>query len=358
MTKINEEQYKDNLKNISKFYITKKFQSAFELCEECVKNYEIDNPINIFNLIKDDDSDYEDEYNTNFLKKKEEKNEENQIKRTIIPSDLLQIYLKIIEQIKPEIDCWNVLNKFYQNVNEIPSKILTTCSLIEVKKNNLENSKNNIRKWLREMPKEEKEKLREKKQPEFKFYEMIIEIYILHTLVPLEEYNNSIDFLEGDDHLTMDRKKLICDKVVKIESQKEKAKQMAKDPKTERKVSNNKNLFSKFTNTSDPATSSTSIPNNTSRDINNTKDIVKKSKQKKINNKRQNKYDIGNAVIDGSYDPFWKILSKFLIDKAPLLLIIVLLIVFKKHPELIRGTIIEKILKKLYETIMIIININ
>jgi len=353
MTKINGEQYKENLKNISKFYITKKFQSAFELCEECVKIYEINNPINIFDLIKDD-SDDDDDYNINFVRKNEKNKENNQINHTIIPSDLLQIYLKIIEQIKPEIDCWNILNKFYQNVNEIPSKILTTCSLIEVKKNNLKNSKKNIRKWLKEMSKEEKEKLEEKKQPEFKFYEMIIEIYILHTLVPLEEYNSSIDFLEGEDYLTMDRKKLICDKVVKMESQKEKAKKMTKNSETEQIASNNKNLFSNFTNTSNATTEmSNNIPRNTTE----IKDIVKKSKQKKIN-KRQNKYDIGNAVIDGNYEPFWKVLSKFLIDKAPLLLIIILLIVFKKNPELIRGTIIEKILKKLYETIMIIVNIN
>jgi len=37
---------------------------------------------------------------------------------------------------------------------------------------------------------------------------MLIEIYVLHILVPLGEYNSSIDFLEGEDYLTMDRKKV------------------------------------------------------------------------------------------------------------------------------------------------------
>ncbi|OUM57022.1 hypothetical protein PIROE2DRAFT_65240, partial [Piromyces sp. E2] len=80
-------------------------------------------------------------------------------------------------------------------------------SLIEVKKGNLQPSKKNLKKWLKEIPSEEKEKLREKQQPNFRFYEMLIEIYVLHILAPLEEYNSSIDFLEGEDYLTMDRKK-------------------------------------------------------------------------------------------------------------------------------------------------------
>jgi len=87
--------------------------------------------------------------------------------------------------------------------------IIKYSALIEVKKQNFEISKKNIKKWLREMPEEEKEKLRGKEQPNFKFYEMLIEIYVLHVLAPLEEYNSSIDFLEGEDYLTMDRKKVI-----------------------------------------------------------------------------------------------------------------------------------------------------
>jgi len=345
---LNDEQYKENLRNISKLYITKKFDPAYDLCEKCIKKYEINNPENIFETEVIEEEFDEDFYS--IQKRNKDKKEKTKIEHTIIPSDLLQIYLKIVEQIKPEIDCWEVLNKYYSDVNEIPSKVLTTCSLIEVKKGNLESSKKNLKKWLKEVPSEEKEKLREKQQPNFRFYEMLIEIYVLHILVPLGEYNSSIDFLEGEDYLTMDRKKLICDKVVKLEAMKGKEKQKAKNVKTE-KANTNKNLFS--SNYAEPTTST-----QTTEDNNESRDLVKKPKQRKVNKKHQNKYDIGNAVIDGSYDPFWKVLSKFLIDKAPLLFIIIVFIVIKKNPEIIRGTVFERILKKLYETIMLIININ
>jgi len=129
-----------------------------------------------------------------------------------------------------------------------------------------------------------------------------------------------------------------------------KEKQKAKNVKTE-KANTNKNLFS--SNYAEPTTST-----QTTEDNNESRDLVKKPKQRKVNKKHQNKYDIGNAVIDGSYDPFWKVLSKFLIDKAPLLFIIIVFIIIKKNPEIIRGTVFERILKKLYETIMLIININ
>jgi hypothetical protein len=345
---LNNEQYKENFRNISKLYITKKFNSAYELCEECVKEFKVENLLNIFDKIKKDDDD-DDEYILH-NKKKEEKEDLEEIKRSVIPSDLLQIYLKIIEQIKPEINCWDILNKYYKDVSEIPSKILTSCALIEVKKQNLEISKKNLRKWIREMSKEEKEKLREKQQPNFRFYEMLIEIYVLHVLAPLEEYNSSIDFLEGEDYLTMDRKKLICDKVVKMETLKEQEKQKDKNAKT----SSNKNLFSSINEIS---SSKTSVDDTLNDIKDNNKEIIKrtKSKQKKINNKHQNKYDIGNGVVDGSYESFWKILSRFLMDKAPFILVIILFIAIKKNPEIIRGTIFERILKKLHETIMIII---
>ncbi|ORX51764.1 hypothetical protein BCR36DRAFT_404004 [Piromyces finnis] len=359
-TLLNDKEYIENLRNISKLYITKKFDPAYDLCEKLIKNFEINNSENIFD--KKEEEEMEEEYDEDFYsmkKKKEAKQQQQQqqeekesIERSIIPSDLLQIYLKIIEQIKPEIDCWNTLNKYYKNVNEIPSKILTTCSLIEVKKGHLEASKKNLKKWLQEIPNEEKEKIREKQQPSFRYYEMLIEIYILHILAPLGEYNSSIDFLEGNDYLTMNRKKLICDKVIAMETMKEKEKQKAKNAKTE-KVSSNKNLFSSDFPESTTSTLPDDNSNNTNRETG-----VKKQKQKRVNNKHQNKYDVGNAVIDGSYDPFWKIVSKFLVDKAPLLFIIILFIVIKKNPEIIRGTIIEKILKKFYETLMLIININ
>jgi len=362
---LHSEQYKKNLKAISKLYITKKFNPAYDLCEKYIKTFEIENLISIFDKIRVEEEN-EDEDEDYFLnkKKKEKKEVEEDIeeeKRIVIPSDLLQIYLKIIEQVKPETDNWAILNKFYKDVNEIPSKILTTCALIEVKKQNLEISKKNIKKWLREMPEEEKEKLREKKQPNFKFYEMLIEIYVLHVLAPLEEYNSSIDFLEGEDYLTMDRKKLICDKVIKIEALKSQEKLKAKNAKSNQK-SPNKNLFSSIAETTSASTSTNDIIMSKDIDDNDKKnrEVVKKSKskQKKINNKHQNRYDIGNAVIDGSYDSFWKVLTRFLIDKAPFLIIIILCIVIKRNPEIIRGTIFERILKKLYETIMLIININ
>jgi len=350
---INDEQYKENLRTISKFYITRKFNPAFELSEKCVKDFEVQNLINIFDKKNDEDGYNVDEDYFLMKAKKEKKDKEE--KRTIIPSDLLQIHLKIIEQIKSETDCWDILNNYYKDVNEIPSKILTTCALIEVKKQNLEKSKKCLRKWLKNVPEEEREKLKEKEQPNFKFYEMLIEIYILHVLTPLEEYNQSIDFLEGEDYLSMDRKKLICDKVVRMETLKGQEKQQTKNSKSEKKITN-KNLFSGI---SEPSTSTMEEDLSKGVDSNNKEDIKNmKSKQRKVNNKHQNKYDIGNAVIDGSYDPFWKVLSRFLMDKAPFIIVVILVVVIRKNPELIRGTIFERILKKLYETLMLIINVN
>eukprot|EP00833_Pecoramyces_ruminatium_P001608 jgi/Orpsp1_1/1175640/evm.model.c7180000054652.1 len=354
---LNDEEFKENLRNISKLYITRKFNPAYELCEKCVKTFEVINLINIFDKKKDEEDGFNVDEDYFLSKAKKEKKEKEDANRTIIPSDLLQIYLKIIEQIKPETDCWDILNKYYKDVNEISSKILTTCALIEVKKQNLEKSKKCLKKWLKDMPEEERIKLREKQQPNFKFYEMLIEIYILHILTPLEEYNSSIDFLEGEDYLTMDRKKLICDKVIRMETIKGQEKQQIKNAKSEQK-STNKNLFSGLSGAS---TSSTTVEKDVPENENiNNKEITKKSKskQRRVSNKHQNKYDIGNAVIDGSYDPFWKVLSKFLMDKAPFILVVILIIVIRKNPELIRGTIFERILKKLYETIMLIININ
>jgi len=58
------------------------------------------------------------------------------------------------------------------------------------------------------MSKEERQKLREKQQPNFKYYEMLIELYVLHILTPLEEYNSTIDYLEGEEYLTFERKKV------------------------------------------------------------------------------------------------------------------------------------------------------
>ena len=133
--------------------------------------------------------------------------------------------------------------------------------------------------------------------------------------------------------------------------EKEKEKLKKKNKKPEMKSNTNKNIFSNIEESSKASSYS-------EKDISETKEIMKRTKQKRVAKKHQNKYDIGNAVIDGSYDSFWKVLSKFLIDKVPLIMIIIIFIVIKKNPEMIRGTIIEKIFKKIYNTIMIIININ
>jgi len=119
---INDEEYKENLRNISKFYVTKNFNSALELCEKCLKFYKVENTINIFEI--DNESIYasDDEY---YVKKNQEK-QNKPLERSIIPLNLVQIYLKIIEQIKPDNDCWDILNKYYKDVKEIPSTIVIT----------------------------------------------------------------------------------------------------------------------------------------------------------------------------------------------------------------------------------------
>ncbi|ORX57282.1 hypothetical protein BCR36DRAFT_402429 [Piromyces finnis] len=130
-----------------------------------------------------------------------------------LSSSLVLLYLQLNEKLNPEIDCWEIAIKLYNELPNVTPEILVFCTFNSMKRKKLKETKLKFETWLTNQSENFFMRVAYKRQPETDIYNKLIEIYLLRILPKLKDWDSAIEFLNYNDMISSRRKELLQQKI-------------------------------------------------------------------------------------------------------------------------------------------------